>query len=469
MRIAIPPDHLVTLTPGASAVHHIELQIAEKVLSGQLPVGASLPATRALAAALGVSSFTVMDAYQRLSARGLIEGRKKAAYTVCARHTAPKPLGDTVAQRIKDYAWLLQEAPRTRLGHSEMSGSNLPRDWEDHRIAQRALRAVASMGESVLHAPVEALGYQPLREVLQTRLQALGLRCQRDEILVTGGATAAVGLLAALLVHPGDTVLVDDPGFFALHGLLHLRGAKVIGVPRTPAGPDLAQLAALIERHQPRLFIVQSVLHSPTGSSIRPDVALALLTLAQNSQLRLIECDFYADLACSRHLRLAELATLASVIYVGACAKTVTGTARIGYIACPAELSASIGKLKLLYGSANPPIHERVAYRALTDPHCARHISRLSGQLRDVRVQAQLQLVEAGFVIFDTAAQGKYLWAMHPAFSDSADLAEQLEKHQISLAPGRIFRPDGLPTAWFRVNVSACVGSLVKSSARLTA
>lgn len=467
MKVTISPDSLVKLAPPGNAVKQIEQQIAEKVRAGVLPVGASLPATRALALALNVSSFTIMDAYQRLAASGILLARKKSAYTVLAQSKSVVIAVDVLTQRIKDYAWLLQETTRRSLGHAELSGSNLPPDWEDHRIAQRALKAVATMGESVLHAPVEPLGYLPLREVLQSRLQALGIRCQREQILVTGGATAAIGLLASLLVQPGEAVLVDDPGFFALFGLLHLRGAKVVGVRRLVDGPDLTHLLEMIDKHRPKLFIVQSVLHSPTGSSIRADIAVKLLALAAAQHVKIIECDFYADLASTPHIRLAELAGLDGVVYVGACAKVVTGTARLGYIASSPKLVESIGKLKLLYGSTNPPIHERIAYRALTDPQCARHLGRLRDQLSSSSALAKAQLGAAGFECADPNAEGKYLWVRHRAFTDSTRLAERLDGHQLSLAPGRIFRPEGVSSDWFRINVTSQLSLLTQAISAL--
>ncbi|NJS35903.1 MAG: hypothetical protein HC765_04810 [Brachymonas sp.] len=104
-----------------------------------------------------------------------------------------------------------------------------------------------------------------------------------------------------------------------------------------------------------------------------------------------------------------------------------------------------------------------MAYRALTDSQCTRHISKLATLIQACSNAAQSALTNAGLICHDAKAEGKYLWVRHPQFNDSAALAEQLERMQISLAPGRIFRPDGLATPWFRLNVSSPVNSLIRA------
>src|ERR1700756_5311516 len=64
-------------------------QIADRITSlverGQLAAGARLPSIRKLAKLVGASPFTVVDAYDRLVARGVIESRAGRGFFVCTR------------------------------------------------------------------------------------------------------------------------------------------------------------------------------------------------------------------------------------------------------------------------------------------------------------------------------------------------------------------------------------------------
>src|SRR4051812_49862396 len=67
-------------------------QVADRITSlvehGQLPAGARLPSIRKLAKLVGASPFTVVDAYDRLVARGIIESRAGRGFFVSGRHRA---------------------------------------------------------------------------------------------------------------------------------------------------------------------------------------------------------------------------------------------------------------------------------------------------------------------------------------------------------------------------------------------
>lgn len=63
-------------------VEHIMRQLETALLDGSLPVGARLPAERALAEQYGVSRNTVREAVQRLAARGLVRSRRGAGVFV---------------------------------------------------------------------------------------------------------------------------------------------------------------------------------------------------------------------------------------------------------------------------------------------------------------------------------------------------------------------------------------------------
>ncbi|HMH89935.1 MAG TPA: GntR family transcriptional regulator, partial [Streptosporangiaceae bacterium] len=75
--------------PAGGRADWLARQLRRAVSDGRLPVGTRLPASRVLAADLGVSRGVVTEAYQRLSEDGHVAGRGRAGTTVAAAPAAP--------------------------------------------------------------------------------------------------------------------------------------------------------------------------------------------------------------------------------------------------------------------------------------------------------------------------------------------------------------------------------------------
>ncbi|WP_156303085.1 aminotransferase class I/II-fold pyridoxal phosphate-dependent enzyme, partial [Methylogaea oryzae] len=132
---------------------------------------------------------------------------------------------------------------------------------------QRSLRTLSRKSGSYLTGYGSPAGYEPLRALLARRLQDQEVGCTTRQIVTTRGATHALDLISRYFIKPGDTVLVDDPGYYTLFGYLKLLGAKLVGVPWTPLGPDTAVMESLIQEHRPRIFFTNTLLHNPTGAA----------------------------------------------------------------------------------------------------------------------------------------------------------------------------------------------------------
>ena len=154
-----------------------------------------------------------------------------------------------------------------------------------------------------------------------------------SQLLLTDGATQAVDLILRYVARPGDAVMVDDPGYFNLFSNLQLQGIDALPVTRTAEGPDLEQLEALAREYRPKVMFTQSVLHTPTGSTLAPGHAYRLLRLAEQYDFLIVENDAYADFLNVPTTRIAALDHLQRVIYVGSFSKTLSAAARVGFIA----------------------------------------------------------------------------------------------------------------------------------------
>jgi DNA-binding transcriptional MocR family regulator len=260
--------------------------------------------------------------------------------------------------------------------------------------------------------------------------------------------------VARRLVRPGDTVLVDDPGYPNLMFMLRFLGARLIGVPREPGGYDLAALEALIVEHQPKAFFTQPRLQSPTNS-VAPMAQLhRVLQLAEKHDMPVVENDIYADLDTDARATLASLDHLKRVVYIGSYSKTISPNIRVGYLVANPGLLDELAQLKMVSGLTSSDLTERLAFGALTEGRWRKHLKSLRDRLAHAHGVVGQRLNELGFELFSEPKAGMYLWARHPDLPDCIELSERALGSGMLLGPGHLFLAEPRPTGWLRFNVA---------------
>jgi DNA-binding transcriptional MocR family regulator len=421
-----------------------------------LKPGTRLPSIRRFADEKGVSRSTVVDAYDRLIAAGDVESRRGSGFYVRARrigHAPPKARAPASAvQSPIDVVWLLRSMLRQSPASDHPGAGLLPPSWFDDELVAAAVRAVGrGAGAALLNYGVPE-GFLPLRQQVSQRLAQAEIDVPPERIVTTGGVTHGIDLVARHFLAPGDTVFVEDPAWYVMFGRFAAFGARVVGVPRGLDGPDTTVLANLLTRHQPKLFVVGSVLHNPTGTSVSAANAHRLLKLADEYGFTIVEDDVYGDLAHGRALRLASLDQLRRVVYLGGFSKTLAASLRVGFIAASAELAPQLANLKMLTGLTTPELTERVVARILAEGQYRRHLDRLRGRLDAARDRTARALEKMGAKLFAEPAAGIFLWA--DLGRDTNAIAVEAAGEDILCAPGSLFSPTQLPSTWMRVSAA---------------
>ena len=249
-------------------VDQIVRMIENKIDDKLLRTGARMPSIRSYADAQEVSRFTVVEAYDRLVARGYLESRRGSGFFV--RERAPlttTPQAPTNPQQL-DVVWLVRNMFRQMPPHKMPGSGVLPHDWLEGELVANGLRAVSRLNQNLVLHYGTPQGFYPLRQQLQLRLAELEIAATPEQLVTTSGVTQALDLVAREFAHPGDTILVDDPAWFLMFGSFAVLGVKVIGIPRQQDGPDIADLCEMAALHKPKLYITNSVLHNPTSTSM---------------------------------------------------------------------------------------------------------------------------------------------------------------------------------------------------------
>jgi DNA-binding transcriptional MocR family regulator len=430
-------------------------RVTQLVRHQRLPAGTRLPSIRKLARLVSASPFTVVDAYDRLVARGVIESRAGRGFFVTRRRlSAPlvaiEALGDPGADALALARLCL--APSADI---VAAGSGfLPENWLLEAAAAGTLTRLTRRKRFQPWLPCPPQGLPELREQIATRLMQHGIGAAAANIMTTYGASQAFDLLARILFAPGDAVLVEDPGYFVLFEQLRAHHVRLIPVPRRADGPDLAALEAACRAHRPRAFFMQTLLHNPTGSSADPAHCHRILSLAEQFGFAVVEDDVYGDLYEGPAVRLAQIDGLRHVIHVGSYTKLIGPSLRVGFVAAEAALIARLVERKILSVLLGSTLLECFVAEVLDGGRYKRHVEQTRLRLARMRRDARVALESAG-IEFDAApGEGMFLWGRVPEAAPVDELVRRARERSILLARGALFSPVQGCVQWLRFNVT---------------
>ncbi|HEY8565138.1 MAG TPA: PLP-dependent aminotransferase family protein [Beijerinckiaceae bacterium] len=451
--------------PATTLIEQVAAEIRAGIATRALGSGARLPSIRRMARSKGVSNATVVEAYERLVAEGVIAARPGSGFYVTGK-TRPLVLAQDTPRRERDIdpLWVmrqsLEDVDATGPGPGLLKPGCgwLPETWMPAAAIRRGLRAAAARcGDTALVAYGSPLGFPPLRSALARRLLERGVEASPGQVLLTDSGTHALDLVCRLLVEPGDTLLVDDPCYFNFLGLARAHRARVVGVPLTPAGPDMAAFAQAVAAHRPRLYLTTAAFQNPTGASLAPAIAHRLLVLAEAHDVTIVEDDIFADLEGGPPApRLAALEGLSRVIQVGSFSKTLSAAVRCGYIAARPDLIEALTDLKLATTFGGNDLAARLVHGLLTDGSYRRHVEGVRAKLARAMGEAARRLDEAGLALWTEPRGGLFLWAALPDGLDSGAVARKAVAEGVMLAPGNAFSVSQSAGRYLRFNVAQC-------------
>ena len=334
----------------------LEAGLRAAIRSGRLPVGARLPASRALAADLSLARGTVVEAYAQLAAEGWIVTRPRSGTVVAgtAAPPAPTPEPPTDDAGATDFD----------LRPSAWDGSSFPRaGWAT------ALRRALTLAPNAAFGYGDPRGELSLRRELASQLgRVRGVLVDAEHLVITTGFTQGLWLVTRALLDAGiDRLALEDPCLPDFRDVTSAAGARL-----TPAPVDAGGLvvSALQRSHRSlRAALVSPARQFPLGVGLDSARRTELVQWARARDGYLIEDDYDGEFRYDRqpvgalHGRDPE-----RVVYAGTTSKTLAPGLRLGWLAVPDRLL----------------------------PLVLRHKSQTDGQTATVTQLAMLELLRSG-------------------------------------------------------------------------
>src|SRR5262245_29154764 len=341
-RTTFSPELLFRVNPKGDAPLRVQVEagLRQAIHTGRLATGTLLPATRVLAADLGISRGVVIEAYEQLLAEGYLTAQRGSATRVARRCTecVAGPAVEPVPTPVHRYDF--------RPGVPDPS-----------LFPRRAW--LISMRRALDAAPSGTFDYPDPRGIESARVElaaylnrARATVVRPDRITLCTGFAQGIRLICRALRERGvRSIAVEDPGHIDQCADIDAEGLKRI---RIPVDYDGLRTDLLARTHAGAVLVTPSHQY-PTGAVLAPQRRAALLDWSLRRGAFIIEDDYDAEYRYDRE-PIGSLQGLAPdrVVYMGTASKMLSPALRLAWLALPADLASGVRQAKFEADRGSP-------------------------------------------------------------------------------------------------------------------
>ncbi len=432
--------------------------IEKNIREGVFKPGHKLPSVRELKAQYQTSISTIQSGYDYLVIRGLVESIPKSGYYVSNRpevtQTKPKHrpvVRDAIFKHHLEWITSLQTGNKYAEFNVAAPGNLLVPQKLLLRTMQQVIR---EQGAGLLQY-YPSNGLPELKTNIVKRAAAHQTSINPDELLITDGALQALYIALSAICNTGDVIAVESPCVFSILEVIRVLHLRVIEIPVDPlTGFDIEIFKKACRNNPVKAAIVTPNFHNPTGRLLTDEQKIALLSIAQQHNVALIENDIYGDLNFSgpRPSTIKRFDDSGLVLSYSSYAKTLAPGIRLGWLAA-GKFMQRAEQIKFALGSTVSPLYQETINRLLKASSYDRHLRAFRMQLAKNAFLA-INLLSEYFPQKTTilAPSGGYnIWVQMPYQTDMDHFYKQCEKIGVRFTPGYTFSFSGMFDKYFRL------------------
>lgn len=439
----------------------LEAHFEALIEDGSLRPGAKLPATRDLAAKLGINRNTVTSAYEALATKARVHSHVGQGTFVA------EPSQQTATSHRWSFSRAAQAAREWVRFPAEETQHPDPIDFatlvpDEDLFPVEPFRVVldevlAQQGKKLLqYGP--AAGYPPLRRYIAARLAHRGVETTPDNVLVVNGSQQALDLICRTLLDPGDSVVLESPTYTIVLPLLAQYRAEIEEVPMTPRGMDLTVLEGAVLRSRPKLLFTMPTFHNPTGITMDLASRERLVTLATRYRVPIVEDDFDPELRFDGESLppLKAFDDKDCVMHIGTFSKGLFPGLRLGWIVAPAAVVDALGRSKLISDYHTSLVLQAAVLAFCERGHYDEHLERLAGIYREKRrtLVAALEKYFPENVTWTHPEGGFAFWITLPETLSADTILTEAAAEGVVFTPGGHFFAHQGGSRFFRLSIS---------------
>lgn len=312
------------------------------------------------------------------------------------------------------------------------------------------------------YGPTE--GYTPLRELIAQHMTRLNVDVPMSQVLISSGSQQALDQIGKLFIDPGALVAVEEPTYL---GALQAWGPykpSYVTIPMDDEGLKVDALQAILEEGaRPRFLYLVSCFQNPTGVTLSAERKIALLKLAAQYNLPIVEDDPYGELYYEGErpplLAAQDIAMhgeLRHVIYLSTFSKVLAPGLRVGWVIAPQALISKFISAKQGMDLHSGSLAQASAYEACRTGLLERHVPTIRAiyhERRDAMLAALEEHMPAG-VKWTRPKGGMFVWLTVPEHIDTTELLSVALQENVAFVPGTTFYANGGGTNTMRLNFS---------------
>jgi GntR family transcriptional regulator, regulator for abcA and norABC len=424
----------------------------ERIISGELSPGQSMPSERSLAEDLKVNRSTVSMAYDELRSTGLIRSERGKGTQVS------EDLWGVIPSRIPN--WNLYSSkgaflPALPLDLRVREASNMP----DIINLARSELSPDLFPVSALHQLLRKmeitipLGYsdprgaRQLRETLVKHLgEQHGIHVDSDQILITTGAQQSLHLITQCLLAPGDSIALEGPSYAYSLSLFTSAGLRLFQIPMDENGLQPEELVTLYHRHKVRMVFVNPTYQNPTGTTLTIERRRRLLEICSELRLPIVEDDAYSALTLDDTVKPpSPLVSMKdghrNVIYLGSMSKTVAPGMRIGWVVGPRSVIERLADAKEQMDLGTSAVSQQLARDFIESGEWTNNLKNLQTTLsarRDCMIRALEGLVDKN-VTWTVPLGGYHVWCRTNRGVRDSEILELGIRNKVLFVPGGLY------------------------------
>ena len=182
-------------------------------------------------------------------------------------------------------------------------------------------------------------GLEELRQSVHQLLFIQSLYCKPDQLVLTSGTQQALFILSQInFPSDGAEILVEQPTYHRMNRLLVAQGLAYQTIERRIDGIDLDELEEQFKSGKIKFFYTIPRFHYPLGHSYSDQEKRAILDLANQYGVYIVEDDYLGDLAPKKGPTFHYLDTEDRVIYIKSFSTSLFPALRITALILPNAL-----------------------------------------------------------------------------------------------------------------------------------